>query len=120
VEADERTVLSSWRGGKAKDAILDFVKGATTHGGPDFVAAADRIATFDNDGTLGWNSRYRRSSTTTGAWTVSMSGAPAARQDQTLPGEHHILRVSGVRRSPARAAWSQVDDQGGGEETQHQ
>ena len=44
-------VLASWNGGKAKDAILDFVTRATTDG-PDFVATADRIATFDNDGTL--------------------------------------------------------------------
>ena len=43
--------LVSWNEGKAKDAILDFVKRATT-AGPDFVAPADRIATFDNDGTL--------------------------------------------------------------------
>ena len=44
-------VLASWNEGKAKDAILDFVKRVTTEG-PDFVAPADRIATFDNDGTL--------------------------------------------------------------------
>ena len=44
-------VLASWNEGKAKEAILDFVKRATTDG-PDFVAPADRIATFDNDGTL--------------------------------------------------------------------
>ena len=45
------TVLASWREGKAKTAILDFVHRATTPG-PDFVAPADRIAAFDNDGTL--------------------------------------------------------------------
>src|SRR5271155_334398 len=44
-------VLASWNDGKAKEAILDFVKRATTDG-PDFVPVADRIATFDNDGTL--------------------------------------------------------------------
>jgi len=43
--------LPSWRNGHAKTAILDFVKSATTPG-PGFVALADRIATFDNDGTL--------------------------------------------------------------------
>ena len=46
------TVLVSWRDGTAKRAILDFIKGATTQGGADFVAPADRIAAFDNDGTL--------------------------------------------------------------------
>src|SRR5262245_40211379 len=44
--------LPSWKGGEVKDAILDFVKKTTTEGSPDFVAPADRIAVFDNDGTL--------------------------------------------------------------------
>jgi phosphoserine phosphatase len=43
--------LKSWKTGPAKRAILDFVA-STTEGGDDFVAAADRIASFDNDGTL--------------------------------------------------------------------
>ena len=46
------TVLASWRDGKAKEAILDFVKRATTVNGPGFVPPADRVAAFDNDGTL--------------------------------------------------------------------
>jgi phosphoglycolate phosphatase-like HAD superfamily hydrolase len=45
------TVLASWRDGAAKQGVLDFVRGATTPG-PDFVPVADRIAAFDNDGTL--------------------------------------------------------------------
>jgi phosphoserine phosphatase len=45
------TVLASWRDGRVRDAILDFVRRATSEG-PDFVPAADRIAAFDNDGTL--------------------------------------------------------------------
>jgi phosphoserine phosphatase len=44
--------LPSWKEGKAKNAILDFVKKTTAEGSPDFVAPADRIAVFDNDGTL--------------------------------------------------------------------
>ncbi|MBO4121613.1 haloacid dehalogenase-like hydrolase [Cupriavidus gilardii] len=44
--------LPSWRDGAAKQAILRFVRDTTTEGGPDFVAPADRIALFDNDGTL--------------------------------------------------------------------
>lgn len=44
--------LPSWRDGAAKQAILRFVRDTTTPGGPDFVAPADRIAIFDNDGTL--------------------------------------------------------------------
>jgi phosphoglycolate phosphatase-like HAD superfamily hydrolase len=44
--------LPSWNDGSAKKAVLDFVARVTTEGGPDFVAPAERIATFDNDGTL--------------------------------------------------------------------
>jgi phosphoglycolate phosphatase-like HAD superfamily hydrolase len=44
-------VLASWKDGPAKQAIVDFVS-STTREGPAFVPAADRIATFDNDGTL--------------------------------------------------------------------
>lgn len=44
--------LPSWNDGAARTAILDFVERVTTEGAPDFVPAADRIAVFDNDGTL--------------------------------------------------------------------
>jgi hypothetical protein len=44
--------LPSWNEGVAKSSILDFVAATTTVGNPDFVAPADRIATFDNDGNL--------------------------------------------------------------------
>ena len=44
--------LPSWNDGAVKKSITDFVARATTQGGPDFVPVAERIATFDNDGTL--------------------------------------------------------------------
>jgi phosphoglycolate phosphatase-like HAD superfamily hydrolase len=44
--------LPSWNDGPAKQAILTFVEKVTKEGGPDFVPHAERIATFDNDGTL--------------------------------------------------------------------
>jgi phosphoglycolate phosphatase-like HAD superfamily hydrolase len=44
--------LASWNDCKAKQAILDFVAKVTKQGSPDFVPVADRIAVFDNDGTL--------------------------------------------------------------------
>ena len=44
-------VLESWNAGPARQAIIDFVT-ASTEPGSSFVPAADRIATFDNDGTL--------------------------------------------------------------------
>jgi hypothetical protein len=44
--------LPSWNDGPAKQAILEFVKATTTQGGPQFVPAEARIATFNQDGTL--------------------------------------------------------------------
>lgn len=44
--------LASWRDGAAKQAILAFVDRVTRPGSADFVPPADRIAVFDNDGTL--------------------------------------------------------------------
>lgn len=44
--------LPSWNDGAAKSAIVDFVARTTCDGGPDFVPPAERIAVFDNDGTL--------------------------------------------------------------------
>jgi hypothetical protein len=44
--------LPSWNESAAKKAILDFVARTTQLGSLDFVPAAERIATFDNDGTL--------------------------------------------------------------------
>ena len=44
--------LSSWNDGAAKKNIMAFVGKVTTQGSPEFVPPAERIATFDNDGTL--------------------------------------------------------------------
>ncbi len=44
--------LPSWNEGETKTAITNFVTNVTTEGSPDFVPSAQRIAAFDNDGTL--------------------------------------------------------------------
>lgn len=44
--------LPSWRAGPRKQVLLDFVAAVTREGSPDFVPTGERIATFDNDGTL--------------------------------------------------------------------
>jgi phosphoglycolate phosphatase-like HAD superfamily hydrolase len=44
--------LPSWNDGPSKQAILDFVKETTDKSGSRFVAPEERIATFDQDGTL--------------------------------------------------------------------
>jgi hypothetical protein len=45
-------ILESWNDTERKQAILDFVAAANDASGPDYVPPADRIAAFDNDGTL--------------------------------------------------------------------
>jgi hypothetical protein len=45
-------LLPSWQDGAPKRAIVDFVTRVTREAGADFVRPAERIATFDNDGTL--------------------------------------------------------------------
>jgi phosphoserine phosphatase len=44
--------LPSWDDGATKSSITNFVARVTTQGGPDFVPPEQRVATFDNDGTL--------------------------------------------------------------------
>ena len=48
--------LPSWNDGKSKQAITKFVKDVTTTGSADFVPQPERIAVFDNDGTL-WSEK---------------------------------------------------------------
>ena len=50
--AHAKDALPSWNDGQAKQAIISFVQKVTRKGGPDFVSPAERIAVFDNDGTL--------------------------------------------------------------------
>ena len=44
--------LPSWKPGPTRLAIESFLQRVTTPGSPDFVPEAERIAVFDNDGTL--------------------------------------------------------------------
>jgi haloacid dehalogenase-like hydrolase len=44
--------LPAWNDGKVKQSIVSFVTKVTTQGSPDYVPVPERIATFDNDGTL--------------------------------------------------------------------
>jgi phosphoglycolate phosphatase-like HAD superfamily hydrolase len=48
--------LASWNDGATKKSIVDFVARVTEAGGRDYVPPKERIATFDNDGTL-WSER---------------------------------------------------------------
>ncbi|OBQ52256.1 haloacid dehalogenase [Tamlana sp. s12] len=44
--------LPSWNDGATKEAITSYIKDVITSGSPNFIPISDRIATFDNDGTL--------------------------------------------------------------------
>ncbi len=50
--AQQADQLPSWNDGPTKAAIIQFVQDVTNTGGPKFVPPEQRIATFDNDGTL--------------------------------------------------------------------
>ena len=50
--AEAVDLLPSWNDGQARQSIIAFVDRVTREGSPDFVLPAERIATFDNDGTL--------------------------------------------------------------------
>jgi hypothetical protein len=52
IKNDLSDPLPSWNDGATKTAIMQFVSDVTKVGGPKYVAPGDRIATFDNDGTL--------------------------------------------------------------------
>jgi hypothetical protein len=52
VAQTETSILPSWNDGPAKQAILDFVRVTTDRASPNYVAPEDRIAEFDQDGTL--------------------------------------------------------------------
>jgi phosphoglycolate phosphatase-like HAD superfamily hydrolase len=51
-DAQAADPLASWNDGPAKKSITEFVAKVTKEGSPDFVPPEERIATFDNDGTL--------------------------------------------------------------------
>jgi hypothetical protein len=50
--AQAAEVLASWNEGEAKQSIVRFVESVTVEGSADFVPVPERIAVFDNDGTL--------------------------------------------------------------------
>ena len=51
-QAQTATPLASWNDGPAKQAILDFIRSTTNSSSRDFVPPDERVATFDQDGTL--------------------------------------------------------------------
>jgi hypothetical protein len=52
VNAFAQGILPSWNEGPSKQAVISFIEKTTTQGSADFIPAPERIAVFDNDGTL--------------------------------------------------------------------
>jgi hypothetical protein len=50
------TLLTSWNDAEARDAIVAFVRSVSSEGSASFIAPAERVAVFDNDGTL-WSEK---------------------------------------------------------------
>lgn len=76
--ADE---LPSWRETTAKQSVLEFVAAVTDRDSPDFVPERDRVAVFDNDGTL-WTERpvYAQA----GPWNLSSTTPTATGSTPTI------------------------------------
>ena len=74
--------LPSWNDGPTKQAIVDFVAAVTTEGGADFVPAPERIAVFDNDGTL-WAEQPLYFQVAVRARPREGAGAAASRMEAT-------------------------------------
>jgi phosphoglycolate phosphatase-like HAD superfamily hydrolase len=74
--------LPSWNDGKAKSDILEFIK-SVTEPGPGFVPASERVATFDNDGTL-WCEKpmYVQADFLFRRWKVIVDADPAKAAEQ--------------------------------------
>jgi hypothetical protein len=65
MNADE---LPGWRETTAKQSIVEFVAAVTDPDSPDFVPERDRVAVFDNDGTLWTETSPRQDDATCGGW----------------------------------------------------
>jgi phosphoserine phosphatase len=52
VNAFAQGLLPSWNEGPSKQALISFIEKTTTQGSGDYIPVAERIAVFDNDGTL--------------------------------------------------------------------
>ncbi len=74
---NDNELLPNWNEGATKAAILEFVESVTTPGAW-YVPPVDRIATFDNDGTL-WceQPQYVQMGLLLGRWKAMIEADPA-------------------------------------------
>lgn len=105
--------LPSWNDGPARDAIVGFVEKVTEAGGDGFVAPAERVAVFDNDGTL-WSEqpiyfqflfaldKAKRLAAADPAWAATPALKAVASGDMkaiTAGGEKALLEIVGATHS---------------------
>lgn len=93
--------LPSWNDGDVKSSIIDFLVRVTAEGGPDYVPPEQRIAVFDNDGTL-WAEQpvYFQLQFAIDRITALAPQHPEWREKQpfkaVLEGDHEALAAAGV------------------------
>jgi phosphoglycolate phosphatase-like HAD superfamily hydrolase len=94
--------LASWNAGPAKQSIVAFVQAVTRAGGPDYVPPAERIAVFDNDGTL-WAEQpvYFQFAFALDRVKALAPQHPEWKEQQpfkaVLEGDHHALAAQGEK-----------------------
>jgi phosphoserine phosphatase len=91
--------LPSWREGKNKRLIIEFVEKVTTPGRPDFVAPEDRVATFDMDGTV----LLEKPAYAIFTFTIPLIKAAAAAQPELLKLPHVKAIAEGDMKYFAKA-----------------
>ena len=93
--------LPSWRDTPRRRALLEFITTVTTEGGPDFVPPPERIAVFDNDGTL-WVEApaYTQATFLVDRLRALAPANPAWQQDPmfraALAGDMHAVAAGGM------------------------
>ena len=93
----QRNPLPSWNDGPAKKAILTFVKDTTEKSSPKYVEPKDRIATFDQDGTL-WTEQPLYSQAMFALDRVGKLAPQHADWTDKAPGKYFALRGAASRR----------------------
>jgi phosphoglycolate phosphatase-like HAD superfamily hydrolase len=97
--------LASWNDGPAKQAIEEFVKATTTQGSPTFVPPEQRIATFDQDGTL-WVEHPMYSQV---MYCMDRVGALAKEKPELKKVEPFKTVLSGDREAIAKLPMAQLE-----------
>ena len=97
--------LASWNDGPAKQAIEEFVKATTTQGSPKFVPPEQRIATFDQDGTL-WVEHPMYSQV---MYCMDRVGALAREKPELKKVEPFKTVLSGDRKAIAKLPMAQLE-----------